>query len=600
MSEIVDILKIQRPKVKIELRAFHRQVFKTLIENKVDAFIAGIIARRIEDPEYALKLVKLKLAFLTPPYLLKDATKAAKRIIEALEKEEIIGLETDHDCDGQTSHAILHEALTKLFNHPEDKIRSYIGHRMQEGYGLSDALAQRILNDDNSPSLVITADNGSTDESRIALLKSHNIDVIVTDHHSIPEEGVPKSAYAVLNPTQEGCEYKDPYIAGCMVAWLLMAEVRRLMLFTDKKINTDYQLSDLLDFVAVGTIADCVSMAKSINNRVVAYYGMCKISSLQRSCWKSFSNYFHHKVDSEFLGFMIAPLLNSDGRISDALSSVSFLLSKEHEKTYEWVDFLQQQNQKRKDIQKQITHLAMIEASKQHQQGQSSICVYLKDGHAGVHGISASRIKDTFGLPTILFSPKLGEDEIITGSARSIDGLNIKNVLDQIAQNSHEILIKYGGHTGAAGLTIYKNKLVDFCMLFDACCQSQIEHNKISIGPIIYCDGELSAEDFNLNQVDKFAYLEPYGREFEAPIFYNKAEIVALKMVGQEAQHMQLMLKIEDKVLRSIWFFATEYKNTHMFAVGSKVQVAYRLTKEHFNGQSYLNLKVEYLDLLYD
>lgn len=595
MAEVKLKERLKRPEVIIQLRPFHRKVHHVLLEHKVDSFVASIIARRIDDPEHALRFANLKLKFLTSPHLLKDATKAAKRIIQALERGEVIGLETDHDCDGQTSHAILHVALTQIFNHPADKLRSYIGHRMAEGYGLSDKLAQRILDDDIRPNLVITADNGSTDEARIALLKSQNIDVIVTDHHAIPEEGVPQSAYAVLNPTQKGCEYNDPFIAGCMVAWLLMAEVRRLLLLEGKPINNNYQLTDLLDFVAVGTVADCVSMAKSINNRVVAYYGMHKISQLTRSCWNSFSDHFHHKVDSEFLGFVIAPLLNSDGRMSDALSSVSFLLNEDHQKTKEWVEFLQQQNNHRKAIQKEMTSKAMIEASKQYAKGASSICVYLDDGHAGVHGISASRIKDSFGLPTILFSPKQGESDIITGSARSIDGLNIKAVLDLIYQNTTDILIKYGGHTGAAGLTIYKEKFVEFSRIFNDYCQKAIVENNIAATPIIYCDGELSAEEFTLKHVEKFALLEPYGREFEAPVFCNKASIYSFKWVGKESQHLQLMLTIHGKNLKSIWFFADEYLDDADIQVGEEVQVAYRLSKEHFNGRTYVSLKVVHL-----
>lgn len=598
MAKVIAKEKLKRPVVTIKLRQFHRKVHQVLLENKVDSCIASIIARRIDDPEHVLKFAHLKLKFLTSPHLLKDATKAAKRIIQALEASEVIGLETDHDCDGQTSHAILHEALTKLFNHPSNKIRSYIGHRMEEGYGLSDKLAQRILNDEIRPSLIITADNGSTDEARIALLKSQQIDVIVTDHHAIPKEGVPQSAYAVLNPTQNGCEYNDPYIAGCMVAWLLVAEVRRLLLLEGRPVNSDYQLTDLLDFVAVGTVADCVSMAKSINNRVVAFYGMHKISQLTRSCWSSFSDYFHHKVDSEFLGFVIAPLLNSDGRMSDALSSVSFLLNDNHHKTKEWVEFLQQQNNNRKAIQKEMTAQAMMEASNQYAKGASSICVYLDDGHAGVHGISASRIKDSFGLPTILFSPKQGADDIITGSARSIDGLNIKAVLDLIYQNTTDILIKYGGHTGAAGLTIYKEKFVEFAEVFNDYCQKTINDKGIAAMPIIYCDGELTAEEFTLKHVEKFALLEPYGREFEAPVFYNKAIISSFKWVGKESQHLQLMLTIHGKNLKSIWFFADEYLSDADIQVGEEVQVAYRLSKEHFNGQTYVSLKIVYVSAI--
>ena len=588
--------KVIRPSIILQPRPFYQAVYDSLIQKNITPFIANILARRINDPNQALALSKLKLSSLSSPFLMKNMQKASDRVIRAIENGEIIGLETDHDCDGQTAHAILYEALHKIFHHPADKIRSYIGHRLKEGYGLSEALANRILNDSVKPTLIITADNGSTDEPRIALLKSHGIDTIVTDHHAIPKEGVPKSAYAVLNPTQKGCG-GDRYIAGCMVAWLLAAGVRATMKKNQQLPSSDYQLGDLLDFVAVGTVADCVSMAKSVNNRVVTYYGMQKISQAKRCCWQAFSDYYQHSVDSEFLGFVIAPLLNSDGRMSDALSSVSFLRSDQFDKTRQWVDFLQQQNQQRKAVQKEITELAMIEASKQYQQRKSSICVFLDNGHAGVHGISASRIKDTYGLPVILFSPKLDDNQLITGSARSIDGLDIKAVLDQI-NSAANIIVKYGGHAGAAGLVIDKKNLHHFEALFNQITQDFIGRHSIKTGPVIHSEGALNDDELNLETIEKISQLEPFGREFEAPIFCNEAEVLSLKMVGQNAEHAQIVLKIGNKRLKSIWFFADTFDEINKVTIISKVNVAYKLSKEHFNGKTYLSLKIQYLAVL--
>ena len=587
---------LQRPSVRIIEREFHQAVYDYLLEQGVSPFIAKIVARRIKEPKHALQAVQLKLKQLTPPQLMLGMDKAAKRLISALHNQEVIGLETDHDCDGQTSHAILYEGLVHLFNHPKEKIRSYIGHRMKEGYGLSEALAKRILSDTIKPTLIITADNGSTDEDRIALLKSNGIDTIVTDHHAIPPQGVPKSAYAVLNPTQSSCQFNDPYIAGCMVAWLLVAEVRRQLLQQGKLVKSEYQLTDLLDFVAVGTVADCVSMSKSLNNRIVAHYGMQKITEAKRQCWQSFSEYFHQVVNSEFLGFVIGPLLNSDGRMADALSSVSFLLSQNAQETYQWVEFLQQQNQNRKAIQKEMTHKAMLKAHKQYNKGQTSICVYLPDGHAGVHGISASRIKDAFGLPTILFSPKLQEDEVITGSARSIDGLNLKTVLDQVAANSSTI-VKYGGHSGAAGLSIYKEKFTEFCVTFEYYVAQALQADpSVVTGPVLYTEGRLSESDLNLSAVEKLSLLEPYGREFEAPIFYNQAKICALRFVGKTQEHLQLQVNIYAKTIKAIWFFACEHKIAQCLKIGDDVNIAYRLSKESYQGRNYLSMKVEYVE----
>lgn len=587
-----------RPSTLIKKRRLNYEVYYALIEKKIDKFTANIIARRIESVSYALKFINLELKFLSPPYLLKDSKKAANRIVNALKYGEIIGLETDHDCDGQTSHAILYEALTKLFKHPSRKIRSYISHRIDEGYGLSEGLTKRILNDKVRPTLIITADNASSDEQRIKILKEHNIDVIVTDHHAIPKEGAPESAYAFLNPTQVGCKYNDPYIAGCMVAWLLMAQVK--ILLKPDEINNNYQLSSLLDFVAVGTIADCVSMKKSINNRVVAHYGMKKISQLSRGCWKSFSKYFGDKVNSEILGFLIAPLLNSDGRMSDALSSVNFLLSTNHETTNKWVEHLQTQNKKRKQIQKKMIADAITVALNQCSKISSSICIYLHNGHAGVHGIVASRIKDIFGLPTILFSPQNGKSEVITGSARSINGLDIKYVLDQIYDHRNDIFIKYGGHTGAAGLTIYKSNFKDFCDFFDFYCKKEINKNNVLLGPIIYYDDELSSKELSLTYVNKISSLEPYGREFETPIFCNEASICSFKWTNQKFQHLQLMLRIDGKIFKSIWFFANEYLGDTQIKLEHNVKILYHLSKEFFRGNESLILKIIYLSELSD
>ena len=556
------MMQIFRPEPVLKSRPINEAVRRALCDQGIEPFLARIIATRVDAPDKALALIKLRLGALTDPFKMKGMEKAVSRVIEAIQKGEIIGLETDHDCDGQTSHAVLFEALTKIFQHPKAKVLSYIGHRMEEGYGLSDALAKRILNSPVKPTLVITADNGSSDEVRIAVLKTHGIDTIVTDHHAIPEEGVPKSACAVLNPTQSDCCFNDPFIAGCMVAWLLVAGVRKKMKALDILPDSAYQITELLDFVAVGTIADCVSMARSVNNRIAAYYGMIKISQKKRACWQAFSDYFHHKVDSELLGFLIAPLLNSDGRMADALSSVNFLLSEKVDETLRWIDFLHSQNQKRKAVQKAMTAVAMTGAFAQYRRGKNSICIYLDNGHAGVHGISASRLKDAFGRPVILFSPKLGEDNVISGSARSVDGINIKAVLDTIAGDSEGIFIKYGGHSGAAGMTILKSQFENFTVLFEKTVSELVEQKSLSLMPVIYTEGALKSEELSLTTVDKIAELEPFGREFEAPIFCNSASIISLKWVGKDRAHLQLHLQIENKCLKAIWFFAAEFSHS--------------------------------------
>lgn len=579
---------------KIKQRDIHQETYQSLSDLGLPEILARIVAGRLpqgsDNPE---KIINPKLTYLDNPFLLKDMDIAVNRLIQAIEKNEIIGIETDHDCDGQTSHAVIYEALSQWFNHPKEKIRSYIGHRMEEGYGLSEALANRILNDTIKPSLIITADNGSTDEPRIEKLKEEKIDTIVTDHHAIPVEGIPKSAIATLNPTREDCQFPDPSIAGCMVSWLFMAAVRRKLIDDGKIDAKKSNPASVLDFVAVGTVADCVSMAKSVNNRAVVKAGLEKIKQSTRPCWQALKELFPRKINAEYLGFSVGPLLNSDGRLSDAHSSVSFLLSETVEEAIDWVNELSKQNQKRKAIQQKMLDQSMKLAFEQVKAGKSSICLFLDDGHAGVHGIAASRLKDSFGRPVVFFSPKINEDEIITASARSIDSIHLKEILDEINEKDQTMFVKYGGHKGAAGLTIKKTRFDDFSQLFEEAINQKIE--KEHLGPELLIDGMLDYEKIDLDTFYLLEQIEPFGREFDVPLFKIEGQLISKRFVGQGMQHLQLLIATNNgKRHKGIWFFAS--RCDHVFGFENKMKLALicRLNEEEFNNKRSLGLMVEY------
>ncbi|WP_150466559.1 single-stranded-DNA-specific exonuclease RecJ [Francisella sp. SYW-9] len=577
----------------IKQRSFSQEVLDYLLTKQYDSFLAKLVAARVTDINSMDLILNGSIKDLSSPFLFKGIDKAVDRLYVALQNNEVIGLETDHDCDGQTSHAILHEALTKVFGYSKDKIRSYIGHRMKEGYGLSESLMKRILTDDIRPSLIITADNGSTDEPRIAILKQNGIDTIVTDHHGIPPEGAPKSAEAVINPTQDGCNYPDKAIAGCMVAWLFMAALRRKYIQNNKPVSKSYGLSNLLDFVAIGTVADCVSMANSHNNRIVTKLGLEQLKENDRLCWDFIDR---DKLSSEYIGFSIAPILNSDGRVSDALGSVSFLLEEDDEKIENIFNSLKNQNNQRKDIQKQITQEAIVQASDL-SNTKKSLCILLENGHSGIHGISASRIKEMFGKPVIIFSQTQNDPSLISGSARSIDDINIKQVLDSIASLDSNLMIKYGGHKGAAGLTIKYQDFTKFYDLFEKQISHIVKNDNIALEPCIEYDFELNVEDFNLDTLTKIEYLEPYGREFDKPIFYNNFSVEQIRLVGKDKNHAQLVLRYKDTTsMKAIWFNAIDNIDVKKIAMGDTVRVCYQLQKEEFLGQVNLSLNVKVLE----
>ncbi len=577
----------------IKKKVLNSQVYNNLIAQNYDPFLAKIIAARVSDDESLGLVLDGAIKDLSSPFLFKDVGKAVDRLYQAITNGEVIGLETDHDCDGQTSHAIFHEALTKIFNHPKEKIRSYIGHRMKEGYGLSEALMNRILLDSIRPSLIITADNGSTDEPRIAVLKQNGIETIVTDHHGIPPEGTPKSAVAVLNPTQADCNYPDKAIAGCMVAWLFMAALRRKFIESNQPLSASYGLSNLFDLVAIGTVADCVSMSNSHNNRIVTKLGIEQLKQSNRVCWDFFEK---EKLSSEYIGFSIAPILNSDGRVADALGSVSFLLEEDELKAAATFENLKEQNNNRKDIQKLLTIEAMSQA-RELDITKNSLCILLENGHAGIHGISASRLKESFGKPIIIFSQTQTDENMISGSARSTDDIHIKAMLDEVAKKAPDLLVKYGGHKGAAGLTIKKVDFDEFYKLFEESITNIVEKENITLEPCIEYDFELEESDFNLETLTKIDSLEPYGREFEKPIFCNDFVVENFRLVGKDKSHAQLVLRFGNTSIKAIWFNAIDNAVVSDIKIGNIIKACYQLQKEEFLGQVNLSLNIKAIQL---
>ncbi len=589
------MLTLPRPKIK--QRMVNTQREQSSIEEGLSPLISRIIASRpFLDDITPKELLSPRLKSLDAPSSLADISKAVQRLILALENNEIIGIETDHDCDGQTSHAVIYSALTDFFGHPVSRVKSYIGHRLKEGYGLSEAVALRILNDTERPSLIITADNGSGDEQRIKLLKEHGIDVIVTDHHEIPSEGIPQSAFAVINPTREDCQYPDRYIAGCMVAWLLMAATRQQLVSQGKKVAS---LAECLDFVAVGTIADCVSIARSRNNRAVVAYGMKSIQQGLRPCWRAILPLVSLPLSSEDLGFKIGPLLNSDGRLSCAFGSVSFLLAKDDNEAKKWVEHLQVQNGERKSIQDNITQLALKQAIKQYQAGRIGICAFLEDGHAGVHGISASRLKDLFGRPVIIFCPKDTEPSLLTGSARSIEGVHLRDVLQTIYDRAPHLLERFGGHQGAAGLTIKRAVFEEFSEQFENVLKETVKADMI--GPVIWTDGQFAIENLSIDFTEKLvAQLEPFGREFEFPAFELSGKIVSLTLMGQTKVHARVGLSVDSLWFEAVWFNCKREDEPLTVSIGDEVKVVFSPKLQTFRGQRKLNCQIVHLEKVSD
>jgi len=591
---VAETIDLDIPKPKIKARKLCVETYAKAQSLNLDPILARILASRVSEAHQNLeKLLLPRLSYLANPFSMKDMAKAADRVALAILEGECIGIETDHDCDGQTSHAVIYDILTRHFKHPPEKIRSYIGHRLKEGYGLSESVANRILADVPVCSLLITADNGSADEPRIARLKAAGIEVIVTDHHAIPTEGPPKSAYACLNPSEPNCSYADPFIAGCMVAWLLMAATRQKLIELQYLPETAPSLADTLDFVAVGTVADCVSMAKSVNNRAVVSYGLQLIDKGARPCWRALKELIPGKVRSEDLGFRIGPLLNSDGRIATAFGSVTFLLTETDEEAEKWIGALQLQNETRKGLQQQVFLEALVLAKREVTLGKVAICLYLKEGHTGVQGIVASRLTEMFGRPTLIFAPKVATegDSLITGSARGIAAFHVREAMQTVADNHPGLIKMFGGHKGAGGLTLALSNFEAFKIAFEAATALQLAGEPY-LGPVIWTDGELDVQALNLDFFDNLAHLEPFGREFEPPLFELNAIAREMRPVG-DGRHLRLKLEIDKQHFTGIWFNARALnENAFPISLNKKLKLACSLKENLFRGKRTLDIHI--------
>ncbi|MFO1429503.1 MAG: single-stranded-DNA-specific exonuclease RecJ [Candidatus Competibacteraceae bacterium] len=579
----------------IKQRPRSETTYRLALEAGLSPLLAHIIAGRLPDLDGDIqRIIKPALKYIDHPEQLKDADRAAERIADAVMQRQRIGILTDYDVDGVTSHAVIYQALTEYFGFPNSLIDSLIGHRIRDGYGISVNLIERILAGNPLPEVIITADCGSSDEPRIARLKAAGIDVIVTDHHALSIEGPPPSAYAVVNPTRADCSYPDDTIAGCMAAWLLMSYVRGKLIERGYLPPTTPKLSRELDYVSLGTVTDCVSIGTAINRAVVTI-GLKQLNRFERPCWRVIRLLLGRQGQDfreEDLAFQIGPRINARSRLDDPYAALRYLLADTDAEARRYLALLDLDNQDRKVIERDMLETARRQAEEQIGQGRLSLVVYLEDGHAGVQGIVASRLVDAFGRPAIVLC-NTAEPLHLTGSARSIRELHLRNALQQVADAQPELFVKFGGHCGAAGLTIQRQLLTVFQDAFEQAVRAELGAQ--TLAPTIWTDGPLPEQALTLETLRELDQLQPYGREFEPPLFEGRFYVDSVRVVGAEPIHLMLILKTEDKTYDAVWFRALEKAgDPPPVAVGEMIRCAYRLSSREYRGERNLRLMIGY------
>lgn len=530
------------------------------------------------------------LSELLPDSGLSGLDQAVRRLVKALENREKIIIVGDFDCDGATSTAVAVLALRMM---GVSEIGYLVPNRFEFGYGLSPEIVVEALK--QSPDLLITVDNGISSVDGVAAAKLANLDVIVTDHHLAGDQ-LPE-ACAIVNPNQPECKFAAKSTCGVGVIFYVMIALRRALQekgWFDQQGIQQPNLANLLDLVALGTVADVVPLEQ--NNRILVHQGLQRIKAgFCRPGLKALIEYSgrqQHKITSADLGFAIAPRLNAAGRLEDMSIGIECLLTDSEQKAKELASTLNELNQERKGIEQEMQQQA-LELLNSIQLDTDvlpfGLSLYEPEWHQGVIGILASRIKDRVHRPVIAFAQ--GDEGELKGSARSIPGFHVRDGLDAIAAKHPQLLRKFGGHAMAAGLTIAEQDLELFKQAFAAEVGNQI--SEADLQQEVLTDGSLSAADMNLELADLLRDSGPWGHQFPEPLFEGEFALLQQRVVGQRHLKMVLMEAESGLALDAIAFNAD--MDTWPDESITRVRVLYRLDVNEFRGKKSVQLLVQHL-----
>ena len=517
-----------------------------------------LFERGIKDETSLKKFLEPSLEDLHDPYLLNDMEKAVERIRHAIEQGELILIYGDYDADGMTSASIVKESLEQL----GAECLVYLPNRFTDGYG-PNASVYKYFIEQQGVSLIVTVDNGVAGHEAIDLAQSMGVDVIVTDHHSMPE--VLPDAYAIIHPEHPGADYPFKHLAGCGVAFKLACALLE-----------EVQV-ELLDLVAIGTIADMVSLTDE--NRIMVQYGLEVLRNTQRMGLQEMfeiAGISSSDVTEETVGFQLAPRLNALGRLDDPNPAIDLLTGFDDEEVHEIALLIHQKNEERKEIVQSIYDEAkkMVDPDK-------SVQVLAKEGwNPGVLGIVAGRLLEELGQTVIVLNI---EDGRAKGSARSIEAVDIFEALDP----HRELFIAFGGHAGAAGMTLEVDKLEVLSDVLEAYIRekgadAQGKNN-------LFLDEELDLEDLSLETVKSFERLAPFGMDNQKPVFYiRNFQVENARVMGAGNAHLKLKISKGEASFEVVAFgqgkWATEFSQT------KQLELAVTLSVNQWNGQTTLQL----------
>lgn len=491
-----------------------------------------------------------KLCDIPTPTVLKDIYKAALRIKEAIERNECMLVVGDYDVDGVVSSVIVSEFFDAL------GVSNYsvrIPNRFKDGYGLSAEMLDEI---DERTSLIITVDNGISAVEAAKICQKRGIDLIITDHHMPP--AVLPEAFAIVNPKQTDCDFPNIEICGAQVAWYLVGAIKDVC-------GLRYDMGRFLELLCVAIVADMMELRDM--NRLLVKCGLKSINSSRRAAFKAIKDYYgKERFECDDISFLIAPLINSTGRMDDASLSYRFLRAKNISEAYDCLERIVEFNNSRKEEER-----ALFESSLKYATCDDEIIVtWGEQWHEGVIGIVASRLSKHFKRPAVVFSVSEGRAK---GSARSVGKLDILALISRC----DELLCSYGGHKGAAGLVIDPENLPLFKEQITNACRDFLCDIKCANEGLL---GELDPNEIDFELLELLEYFEPYGQKNPRPFFTIRGAFVKNeKLIGRENNHQKLILQYGDKTLEALFF-----NFTRRAKVGESIDIVFSVSKNSFRG----------------
>ncbi|MFL9988174.1 single-stranded-DNA-specific exonuclease RecJ [Paraburkholderia sediminicola] len=525
--------------------------------------------------------IETGLARLVPPAGLKGCEDAAVLLADAVQNKRRMLVVADYDCDGATACAVAVRGL-RMFG---GQIEYLVPNRFEYGYGLTPeivALAARSAS--GKPELLITVDNGIASVDGVEAANALGIDVLVTDHH-LPGDELP-AARAIVNPNQPGCTFPSKCIAGVGVMFYVLlalrAELRRRGAFTDD--FPEPRLDGLLDLVALGTVADVVKLDG--NNRVLVAQGLQRIrkgkmqpgiAALFRAAARD-----ARSASGFDLGFALGPRLNAAGRLSDMSLGIECLTTDDIGRAWDLAQQLDTMNRERREIEAGMQQQALEDLSAINPEGATTITLFNPSWHQGVIGIVAGRLKEKFHRPSFTFALADDSGQLVKGSGRSISGFHLRDALDLISKREPGLIVKFGGHAMAAGLTMAAADVARFTAAFEAVGREWLSEEALS--RTVETDGELEDAYFTPQFVEMLD-AAVWGQGFPAPVFSGEFDIASQALVKDK--HLKLQLVRGRQRFNAIWF-------NHTDTLPARTTVAYRLASDTWNGVSRVQLIVEH------